>query len=425
VRSLPTVGTQQELASRLAHHDLRVYPFPSTLAPCNSDASDARPADPHPCPTPDVTSVPPQSKTPLSQSNGTSSPKPSDTTGPIKSKLSMQNLRIPRSRASYISPLPVEIMAEIMDQVGDWELTKAVGLPTSLSQPSLWTRASPTDHALLTGFLPLLVSCEPSLRPPTSIGARLIVRFSYIHILAYFHRHCRARFGDIFRNHLIPITAAHHGRVAVLDWWQSMRKVHPEDFPIPDSRAIIDAIDGASRAGQVDSLDWWLKSGLPFEYTEAALEHASAKNRPAVLEWWREQRTRLRSRSAASWTPRVQPVTSLRLRGGPILASTIRTIDRRCTTRAAMATSTCCSGGWTAGCSCFTTRTCWSVRRGTTGQRCFSGGTKAGCRYSTACATSRKLWKTLLEEESELGSGGRGRGSISILMIKNGRSCRI
>ena len=218
---------------------------------------------------------------------------PSDTAEPVKSKFSMQNIRIPRSRASYISPLPVEIMAEIMDQLGDWELTKAVGLPTSLPQPLLWTRATPTDHALLTGFLPLLVSCEPTVRPPTSIGARLAVRFSYIHILTYFHRHCRARFGEIFRNSLIPITAAHHGRVDVLNWWQSMRKVYPEDFPIPDSRAIIEAIDGASRAGHVDTLDWWLKSGLPFEYTEAALEHASAKNQPAVLEWWREQRTRL------------------------------------------------------------------------------------------------------------------------------------
>lgn len=180
-----------------------------------------------------------------------------------------------------------------MDQVGDWELAKAVGLPTSLPQPLLWTRASSTDHALLTGYLPLLVSCEPALRPPTSIGAWLVVRFSYIHILAYLHRHCRTRFGEIFRHHLIPITAAHHGRVGVLNWWQSMRKVHPEDIPIPDSRAIIEAIDGASRAGQVESLDWWLGSGLPFEYTEAALEHASAKNQPAVLEWWREQRARL------------------------------------------------------------------------------------------------------------------------------------
>jgi len=183
-------------------------------------------------------------------------------------------------------------MAEIMDHVGDWELTKAVGLPTSLPQPLQWSRASPIDHVLLTGYLPLLTR-EPALPLPTSIGARLVVRLSYIHILAYFHHHFRSRFNEIFRHHLIPVTAAHHGRIDVLDWWRSIRKVHPEDFPIPDSRAVIEAIDGASRAGQVASLEWWLGSGLPFEYTEAALEHASAKNQPAVLEWWREQRTRL------------------------------------------------------------------------------------------------------------------------------------
>ncbi|KAI9441655.1 hypothetical protein H4582DRAFT_2110431 [Lactarius indigo] len=219
--SLPTAGTQPELASRLAHHDLRLYPFPSTTALCNPDAGDARPTDPRPFPSLDF---------------------------------SMHDIRIPRSRASYISPLPVEIMAEIMDQVGDWELTKAI-MPFSPAS------------------LPLLVSCGPALRPPTSVGAILVVRFSYIHILAYLHHHCRSRFGEIFRHHLIPITAAHHGRVDVLDWWQSMHEVHPEDFPIPDSRAIIDAIDGASRA--------------------AALEHASAKNQSAVLDWWREQRARL------------------------------------------------------------------------------------------------------------------------------------
>jgi len=184
-------------------------------------------------------------------------------------------------------------MAEILDHVGDWELAKAVGLPTSVPQPLSWTRASPTDYVLLTGYLPLLVSREPILRPPTSVGARLIIRFSYIHILDYLFHHCRSVFGDVFGPHLIPITAAQKGRVDVLNWWQNMQSEYPDDFPVPDSHAIVEAIDGASRAGHVESLDWWLESGLPIEYTEAALEHASSKNRLNVLEWWREQRTRL------------------------------------------------------------------------------------------------------------------------------------
>jgi hypothetical protein len=48
-----------------------------------------------------------------------------------------------------------------------------------------------------------------------------------------------------------------------------------------------DAMDGASRAGFVDVLDWWLHSGLPLRYSERALEAASAEGRVAVLDWWK------------------------------------------------------------------------------------------------------------------------------------------
>ena len=292
MRSLSTAGTQLELASRLAHYDLRLYASPRASVHCDPIADDTEPVDLHFVPFPVLPSCTHQPKV-----SGLQSVAPSAeflcVTQPAKPRSSTQITRTCHHRASHIPPLPVEIMAEILDQVGDWELAKAVGLPTSLHQPLHWTRASPTDYALLTGFLPLLISCEPTLRPPTSVGARLIIRFSYIHILAYLFRHCRPLFGEIFRRHLIPITAAHHGRVDVLNWWQTMHTVYPGDFPALDSCAIIDAIDGASRTGQVESLDWWLVSGLPFEYTEVALEHASAKNQLDVLEWWHKQRARL------------------------------------------------------------------------------------------------------------------------------------
>ncbi|KAN0125632.1 hypothetical protein V8E52_000839 [Russula decolorans] len=259
MRSLSTEGTQVELACRLAHYDLCIYASPPASIPYHPNDNDSKPANRHFYPSPNVSSCVHQPKTP--------------------------NSRVP--------PLPVEIMAEILDHVGDWELAKAVGLPTSLPQPLSWTRASQTDYALLTGYLPSLVSCEPTLRPPTSVGARFIVRFSYIHILDYLFHQCRSVFGEVFGRHLIPVTAAHNGCVDVLIWWQNMQSEYPEDFPVPDSHAIVEAIDSASRAGHVESLGWWLESGLPFEYTEAALEHASSKNQLDVLEWWREQRTRL------------------------------------------------------------------------------------------------------------------------------------
>ena len=291
MRSLSTTGTQLELACRLAHHDLRLYAFPQASVDCHPNGNDSKPVNVVQDPSPAVSSHQPNTSSP--QLIPPSSTESFHKTQPVRSKPSTQITGTSLPRASHIPPLPVEIMAEILDQVGDWELAKAVGLPTSLPPPLPWTRASSTDHALFTGHLPWLISCDPMLHPPTSVGARLIVRFSYIHILVYLFRRCHPIFGEIFARHLIPITAAHQGCVDVLNWWQTMHTMCPEDFPVPDTRAIVEAIDGASRAGHVKSLDWWLKSGLPFEYTENALEYASSKNQLDVLDWWREQRARL------------------------------------------------------------------------------------------------------------------------------------
>ncbi|KAA1470559.1 hypothetical protein DENSPDRAFT_923529 [Dentipellis sp. KUC8613] len=249
VRGLSTCGNDIELASRLAHHDLHQYTFPASSRDLNASAGH----QPDPAPLPDT------------------HPPPVD------------------DRHSSLPPFPVELMAEIMDHVGDWELTKAVGLPTSLTQPLSWTRASPTDHALLTGYLPLLISSDPAQHPPTTIGATLTVRFGYTHVLSHLFVHHRALFRRLYKHDLIPTVAMHYGRLAVLDWWASMRGEHPAEFPVPPARAIADALDGASRAGQAGALAWWRAAGLPFEYTEAALEHASAKNQLAVLDWWRAQ----------------------------------------------------------------------------------------------------------------------------------------
>jgi len=187
----------------------------------------------------------------------------------------------------------MEIMADIMDHVGDWELAKAVGLPTSLAPPLVWTRANSTDHALLTGFLPLLISANPDTLQPTSVGAKLVVRFAYIHVLEYLLWRHRTLFCRMFRHDLIPVLSMHHSRLGVLDWWLARHHDTPKDVPLPSSRNIEDAIDGASRAGAIDSLEWWLHSGLPMHYTESALENASAKNQIGVLEWWRAHREQL------------------------------------------------------------------------------------------------------------------------------------
>lgn len=197
-----------------------------------------------------------------------------------------------RPRQVKALDLPVELLADIMDHVGDWELARAVGVPTSLPQPVAWTRASPCDNAMLTGYLPVILAADPASYPPTKLGATVSIRFAYVNVLEYFLTQYRSLFRNLYKGDIIPIVAAHHGRTSVLSWWKHAKDHNPDVFPPISRKSISDAIDGASRNGQVPSLDWWLHSGLPMEYTEAALEMASAKNQIDVLDWWKDQSKR-------------------------------------------------------------------------------------------------------------------------------------
>jgi hypothetical protein len=238
VRNLPTSGTDAELSSRLTHHDLHTYHF-----------SVAAKGDDH-----------------FTISDESS-----------------------RQSAQRTPDLPVEIVADILDQLGDWELSKAVGVPTSLPRPQEWTRASSTDYAMISGHLALIRTANPAANGPTRTGAVVSVRFGYVNVLEYFLAHHHPIFLSIFKDDLIPIKASRHGRTTILSWWKHGFEQHADLIPPPKSSSVIEAIDGASRNGQVASLDWWLNSGLPLEYTEAALEYASSKNHIPVLEWWKQQ----------------------------------------------------------------------------------------------------------------------------------------
>ncbi|KAH0588771.1 hypothetical protein H2248_004572 [Termitomyces sp. 'cryptogamus'] len=238
-RNLPTTGSDAALASRLGHHDIHTYHFPST---------------------------------------------------PTKQQHNSSLIPTPKSRKSGLLPgLPIEILAYILDFVGDWELTKAVGVPTGLPQPPEWSRASVTDNAMLSGLVPLIRAVNPRLHLPTKVGAVLAVRFGYDKVLEYFLSTHHSIFQSIFKDDLIPITASRYGRTDILSWWKHGFEQHPQLILPPAPESIAEAIDGASRNGQVASLDWWLNWGRPLEYTEAALEQASAKNRILVLDWWLQQ----------------------------------------------------------------------------------------------------------------------------------------
>ena len=247
VRNLPTSGSDSELASRLANHDFHVYHFPS---------------------------APGQ---PLSS--------------PTSSSMLSCTHQHHKSKHAGGPDLPVEIIADIMDVLGDWELAKAVGVPTSVSRPLDWDRASAGDFAIISGNLNVIRAADPASRPPTKLGAELAVRLGYIHVLDFFLSHHHRLFLSMYKGDIIPIKASRHGRVQILSWWKHGFEQHPDRVPPPKPGSIADAIDGASRNGQVASLDWWATCGIPMEYTEAALEYASAKNQIAVLQWWKDQHT--------------------------------------------------------------------------------------------------------------------------------------
>ncbi|KAG0699379.1 hypothetical protein DFH29DRAFT_1002067 [Suillus ampliporus] len=252
VRNLPTSGTDKELASRLAQHDFHTYHF--HFPTISSDA-------------------------PISSMDKgkeqTSTERPVD--------------------------LPVEVLADIFDHLGDWELSRALGIPTSLSPPTEWNDASPIDLSMLTGSIPIIRAADPAANPPSMPGAIVAVRFGYVNVLEFFVTQYHPVFLSTFKDDLIPFHASKHGRTAVLSWWKHGFQQHPDLVHPPKPGSIARAIDRASRSGQVESLDWWVSSGLPLDYTEAALEGASAKNRidvgrvmelasqaghVDVLKWW-------------------------------------------------------------------------------------------------------------------------------------------
>ena len=242
VRNLPTSGGDSELVSRLAHHDFHTYHFPTASVES------------------------------LSSSDSVDDIKPDS-----------------ESLQSRTPDLPIEILADILDHLGDWPLCRALGVPTSLPVPHEWINACATDLVMLTGSVPLIRASDPALNPPTRLGAAAAVRFGYVNVLEFLLTQHQPIFLSVFGDDLIPITASKHGRIAVLAWWKHGIDQHPELVLPPKQGTISEAIDVASRSGKITSLDWWATSGLPLEYTEAALEQASSKNHLAILDWWKRQ----------------------------------------------------------------------------------------------------------------------------------------
>lgn len=243
LRALPLAGTDNELARRLADDELARH-LPAQ-----------RPVN-----TPSLLPLAPPAES---------------------STLTLSTHAHPRS----VSQLPLEIIADIVDHVADWELAKALRLPTSLPRPAEWdpalARVSPTDRAILAAPLSVVravSACDP--RGPTKRGTHLAVRFARVDVLDHLLAHARPALERDFGPRLeqLPTLASVFGRTDVLEFWRTA--------PHGPLAYTHEAIDGACRSGFVHVLDWWRASGLRMEYSDAALEHASAGGHIPVLEWF-------------------------------------------------------------------------------------------------------------------------------------------
>lgn len=245
LRGLPSTGSHFELAYRLAEHDVATYPIPAIL----------------PIPHPDI----------LQKS---------------ASSHSFNSVSLPTDLAVAQS-LPIELVVDILDHVADWELSRALAIPTSLRRPREWQPASELDYAVLSGQLRRVRSASGVLSKPAAIVS---IRFGYTPILDYLYTHKRPDFDREYgkRGQLLPTKASLYGRTQGLDWWLAHFGLHGKLVYNKD------AIDGACRNGHVAVLDWWKHSGLPLEYSEASLEHASAVGHIPVLDWWKHSGLPLR-----------------------------------------------------------------------------------------------------------------------------------
>lgn len=216
-----------------------------------------------------------------------------------------ENLNAPISRQAQFRlnktdngarSLPLEIWLTIFENLlGDWETAKAVGIPTNLPVPKEWqnhllkmSAPASLEYTILRGSFAAIknrIDALPRWKPLSDLACHLIFKFSRTDILSYLTENHLDLLWTTSRLTNLPYRAsAIYGNPNILTWWR--------DAPaLPNKEYIVDAMDGASRAGFISVLEWWRTSGLELRYTERALEAASAEGRVAVLEWWKRAST--------------------------------------------------------------------------------------------------------------------------------------
>ncbi|RAH40833.1 uncharacterized protein BO95DRAFT_287847 [Aspergillus brunneoviolaceus CBS 621.78] len=225
-------------------------------------------------------------------SDHSSGPPETTQTGDVPSAMSRHLLYRLNKTEHGPRSLPMELWLNIFeDQLHDWEIAKAVGIPTNLPVPKEWqnhllkmsTPAS-LEYTILRGSFAAIkkrIDSLPRWKPLSDLSLHLIFKFSRTDILSYLIEKQHDLLWTTSLLSVLPYRAsAIYGNPNLLTWWR--------DAPdLPNKDYTTDAMDGASRAGFVNVLEWWRTSGLELRYTERALEAASAEGQVAVLDWWK------------------------------------------------------------------------------------------------------------------------------------------
>ncbi|PNS15026.1 hypothetical protein CAC42_2255 [Sphaceloma murrayae] len=205
-----------------------------------------------------------------------------------------------RNSSQHLPPsnhkLPPELWTMILDFTNDWELAQRLRIYSNVPVPTEWTRhTSPSGPETYTEKLEWLlltsstakvkdfIASDPTQLPRclSRLATRMIMRFASTSLLTYLEAEQQDLFWATFGNTFLPDKASSvFGRVEMLQWWHTSPSFLTKKYTA-------EALDGASRQGFLNVLEWWQRSGLPLLFTEQAMEQASSQGHIAVLEWWK------------------------------------------------------------------------------------------------------------------------------------------
>ena len=203
-----------------------------------------------------------------------------------------------RSAKHARNTLPPELWTMIFDFTGDWELAQNLHIYTNLSPPAEWashtsahgpkTYMEALEFTILRGSVADVkhfIGAHGVPRWLSKLCVNLIMRFAMTDLLAYIESNHKDLFWDTCGHTLLPDKASSKfGRTEILEFWRTSPSFLTKEYSS-------EALDGASRAGFVNVLEWWQSSSLPLKFTEAALEQASSQGHLPVLEWWKSLST--------------------------------------------------------------------------------------------------------------------------------------